>query len=100
MSEICVVRGAGDSQVEDIVEPLLSTMGAKIERARVLFNDERGGAIDIQATSGVHQSGVMPGETLRIVEGSGSRSVKVTRVRHTFVGGDNPRLKTLFKGEK
>ena len=101
MGQICVIRGAGDHQAEDIVEPLLATLDAKLERARVLFNEERGVEKGVEVSSGIFQTGLMPGQTFEPVESTRTSSkTKITRVRHVFIGGDNPSLETLLRAER
>ncbi|MBF0629540.1 MAG: hypothetical protein HQL89_00950 [Magnetococcales bacterium] len=81
-SELVCQRGEGDHPGEDVVDPFLTTLDARLSRGRAII-DQGSGLREVSLTC-VHRPGIMPGDLVKIHDAMMGRSWvgKVTGVRH------------------
>ncbi len=87
MTDITAVRGTGDRPADDIIEPLLTTTEAKLERARnELDNGELASIVRIE---GRYQPNAFPGLLIQIsdsAQGGNWRGI-IASVEHRMIQG-------------
>lgn len=87
MTDITAVRGAGDRPTDDIIEPLLTTLPAKLERARNELDE--GELASIIRITGRYQPNAFPGALVQVsdsAQGGNWRGV-ITSVEHNMIQG-------------
>lgn len=89
MTDIFVQRGAGDLQGEDIVDPLITTIGVAIQRGRNEL-DERASAMQEVEVETVFRAGVRAGQLARFfdIQRGETWFGKITGVTHRVGGGE------------
>ncbi len=75
MSSIVVFRGAGDRKGQDIVEPLLSSVTAKVERGRVEMDEHAKPAQSVTMDI-VYRPGVRLGQLAEVHDATQGKSWK------------------------
>lgn len=83
MSSVVVFRGAGDRKGQDIVEPLLSSVTAKLERGRVEMDEHAKPAQSVSMDI-VYRPGVRLGQLFEVHDAAQGKSWrgKVVGITH------------------
>lgn len=83
MSSIVVFRGAGDRKGQDIVEPLLSSITAKLERGRVEMDEHAKPAQSVTMDI-VYRPGVRLGQLVEVHDAAQGKSWRgrITGITH------------------
>lgn len=101
MSSIVVVRGLGDRKGQDIVEALLSSVSAKLERGRVEMDkhNQPEQAITLEI---VYRKGVRRGQLVEVVDAAQGQvwRGKITSIAHRLTETSHTTELTIAKPNK
>ncbi|HAT51483.1 MAG: hypothetical protein HQL07_01360 [Nitrospirae bacterium] len=84
LSELVCQRGAGNHPGEDVIDPFLTTIDAKLSRGRAII--DQGSGLQVVSLTCIHRPGIMPGDLVQIHDAlMGSSWIgKVSGVRHNI----------------